>query len=310
MILIYLQKNAITPFQIASEIRNFTDEKIVGIYLGSGINAESFDRSKYSDFNKVYFINDKKLENYSTTYYTIALSDFIKEFNPNIFLFPATVEGQDLAPRIAGSINCGLTADCTEIKIEDGKLLATRPTFGGELMATILSKTTPQMATIRPNTFKKTSHKIKFRTEFIEFKINLNLLENKVKILQETTKIKENLLSDAKIIVCGGKGLQNKANFCKLEKFAQKINAKIAVTRGLLDIGIGEKEIQIGQTGQSVQPEIYISFGVSGAIQHTVGMKNSKKIISINNDKTAPIFKISDIGIVADCNILLDELIK
>ncbi len=252
---------------------------------------------------KVYIFEDKCLENYSTELYSKLLVDLVKEIKPEILLIGATNEGRDLAPRVSSELHTGLTADCIELDInEKGQLAATRPTFGGELMATILCKKYPQMATVRPAVFKVRSVDDVTNTEFISFPVKLDDVVNHVEILEfkKTVDTLINELDSAEIIVAGGMGLKNKDGFELLRKFAKSVGGTIGATRAAVEAGLASKSIQIGQTGKTVRPKIYIACGISGAIQHTVGMEGSEYIIAINNDKNAPIFDIADCGIVGD----------
>lgn len=254
--------------------------------------------------NKVYFFEDDRLKNYSTQYYSKLFVELVKEVKPEILLVGATNQGRDLAPRISSALHTGLTADCIELDInEKGQLAATRPTFGGELMATILCKNYPQMATVRPNVFKV--HKVDYQadTEFIKKETTLlNDTENNVEILEfkKTIENEINNLDNADIIVAGGMGLKNEKGFELLQKFADKIGGQVAATRPAVENGFASHSLQIGQTGKTVRPKIYIACGISGAVQHTVGMDKSEHIIAINNDTDAPIFNIADTGIVGD----------
>ena len=252
---------------------------------------------------KVYTFEDKRLENYSTKYYSKLLVDLVNDIKPEILLIGATNEGRDLAPRVSSALHTGLTADCIELDInEKGQLAATRPTFGGELMATILCKKYPQMATVRPNVFRVQSVNDDVQTQFIACPVNLDGIENHVEIL-EFKKAADTLINEldsAEIIVAGGMGLKNKEGFELLRKFAQSVGGTVAATRSAVEAGLAPRSIQVGQTGKTVRPKIYIACGISGAIQHTVGMEGSEYIIAINNDGHAPIFDIADCGIVGD----------
>lgn len=179
-------------------------------------------------------------------------------------------------------------------------------------MATILCKTLPQMATVRPGVLKPRAEEYKQEGEFEEFSPNLEDFNDPITILgAEINKNKfSNELENAQIVVAGGKGLKTEENFNKLKKFAKLIGATVAGSRGAVDMGLIEKEHQVGQTGKTIAPKIYMAFGISGAIHHIAGISSAKKVIAINNDKNAPIFKNSDVGIVSDAAIVLDELIK
>lgn len=253
--------------------------------------------------DKVYCFENDLFKNYSTEYYSKLIVNLVNDIKPEIFLIGATTQGRDLAPRISSALHTGLTADCTGLDInEKGLLAATRPTFGGELMATILCKTYPQMATVRPGVFRVNSVYDKKDTEFIFPQYSFEGLEDRVKILDFRNSVDSiiNELDSAEIIVAGGMGLKNEQGFALLKDFAKSIGATVGATRAAVEAGLAPSLIQIGQTGKTVRPKLYIACGISGAIQHIVGMENSEHIIAINNDKNAPIFEIADTGIVGD----------
>ncbi len=263
--------------------------------------------------NKVYYFEAEELKEYSTEYYSKLMVDLVQNIKPEILLIGATNQGRDLAPRVASALGTGLTADCTGLDInEKGQLAATRPTFGGQLMATILCKNYPQMATVRPNVFKVNSVSDRKETEFISQPVNISGMKKHVQLLSFKNTV-ENIINDldsAEIIVAGGKGLKNAKGFELLKDFANSVGGTIAATRGAIEMGLAPQSIQVGQTGKTVHPKVYIACAISGAIQHTVGMTGSDYIIAINNDETAPIFEIADCGIVGDVFEILPEFIK
>lgn len=266
-----------------------------------------------SGFDKVYIAEDNRFTHYSTELYSKVAIDVIKEIKPEIILIGATSQGRDLAPRVSSSLHTGLTADCTALDVnEKGQLMATRPTFGGKLMATILSKTLPQMATVRPRVFKPSSENVVKNTQFLNVNVVIDDIKRKVEFVEfvKRAKCEINDIDSAKIIVAGGKGMKNQAGFELLKILAQKLGATVGASRGAVDMGLAPVEIQIGQTGKTVSPKLYIACGISGAIQHTVGMCDSDKVIAINKDPNAPIFEVSDIGYVGDVFEVLPELIK
>ena len=285
------------------------------------VNAVIFtsDIEKYKEafqnmgLDKVFYFEDERLKEYSTLYYSKLFIDVAKLTAPEIILIGATNQGRDLAPRISSELHTGLTADCIELDInEKGLLAATRPTFGGQLMATILCKTYPQMATVRPGVFRVRSVDNKKDTEFIKMKSDLDSVDDKVKLLEFKKLINAEIndLDSAEIIVCGGMGLKNKQGFDLLKQFADKIGATVAATRPAVESGLAPRAVQIGQTGKTVHPKIYIACAVSGAIQHVVGMEGSDHIIAINNDPNAPIFDIADTGIVGDVFDIMKKYIE
>jgi len=263
-------------------------------------------------FDKVYAIEDTRLENYNTEMYSKAALDVIREIHPQIFLIGATTQGRDLAPKISSSIPTGLTADCTELDInEKGRLAATRPTFGGKLMATILCKNDPQMATVRPGVFKPLENDVIKNTEII-YKPFDYAQTPQVELIEFIKGVTEeiNALDSAEIIVAGGKGMKNEEGFKLLAELAKVLNGAVGASRGAVESGLAEHNIQIGQTGKTVTPKLYIACGISGAIQHTVGMDSSKRIIAINIDEKAPIFNIADVGYVGDVFVVIPELLE
>lgn len=265
-----------------------------------------------SGIDKVFVYEDDAFEHYSTETYSKLIVDLVKEIDPAIFLIGATCEGRDLAPRISSALHTGLTADCIELGINDkGLLAATRPTFGGQLMATILCKTTPQMATVRPNVLKPSSEIIKKDTEFIIKTIDSRDLINNVKIekIIKTINDTKNDLDSAEIIVAGGKGMKGAQGFEMLKELADLLGGKVGATREAVDLGYATPDMQIGQTGKTVCPKLYIACAISGAIQHTVGIMGADYIMCINNDEKAPIFEVSDTGIVGDVFDVVPKLI-
>lgn len=322
-ILIYAQtdRNGILH-NVVLELANSAQElskkldncEISAFLITDGTNLEENETilSK-NGFDKVYIANSPELKNYSTDYYSNIAINLIKEIESEIVLIGATTQGRDLAPVISSSLNTGLTADCTKLDInENGKLASTRPTFGGNLMATILCKNYPQMATVRPKVLKKSEVEICKDTQFIDIQFDLSNVENRVNLVEF---IPNELNSDvrideAEIIVAGGKGMKSKQGFELLEQLAKVLGGSVGASRGAVDMKLAQSSIQVGQTGKTVVPKIYIACGISGAIQHTVGMSGAEKIIAINKDKNAPIFKIADVGIVGDVFEILPKLIE
>lgn len=268
---------------------------------------------KNNGFDKVYMVQDDRLTDYSTEYYSKIAIDLINDIKPAVVLIGATTQGRDLAPRISSALNTGLTADCTSLDInEKGMLAATRPTFGGNLMATILCKNMPQMASVRPKVLKKSANSIVKDTQFIEVRPNIDNIEKKVELVEfiKNTQATGKRIDESEIIVAGGKGLKSPEGFKLLEELANLLGGAIGASRAAVDAGWADHSIQIGQTGKTVMPKLYIACAISGAIQHTVGMSGSEKIFAINTDPKAPIFNIADIGIVGDVYEIVPELIE
>ncbi len=264
-------------------------------------------------FDKVFYIADDRFGEYKTDLFAKAAIQAVKEIDPEILLIGATNQGRDLAPRISTALHTGLTADCTDLDIIDNsKLAATRPTFGGQLMAVILSKKYPQMATVRPKVFKPAQEDLKRDTVFIKLGIDLSDYKPCVEILEfvKNSSSEINDIDSAEIIVAGGRGMQSQEGFSLLKRLADKLGGAVAGSRTAVEMGLISPEYQVGQTGKTVTPKLYIACGISGALQHTVGMSSSKTIIAINKDKNAPIFDICDYGFVGDVFEVIPQLIE
>ncbi|MFC1559921.1 FAD-binding protein [Candidatus Margulisiibacteriota bacterium] len=264
--------------------------------------------------DKVYIATAEELRHYSTLPYTKVISEMINQYKPEIVLFGATTTGRDLASRIAARIHAGLTADCTglSIDIKEKLLQQTRPAFGGNIMATIVCKNhRPQMSTVRPKVMKKADpdHKRAGEVVKIEPKIGKeDLLVELIDVLQDTS-VKVNL-SEAEVIVSGGRGLGAPENFKLIEELAATLGGAVGASRATVDAGWISSHHQVGQTGKTVCPKLYIACGISGAIQHLAGMQSSDVIVAINKDPDAPIFKVATYGIVGDLFEIVPKLTK
>ncbi len=322
-ILIYaelLKSGYVAPvfFSLAAKAQELSQklngEEVMALLIAKPGDAERFKEGfQACGIDKVFVYEDEHFENYSNELYSKIAIDLAREIEPSIFLIGATTQGRDLAPRVSSQLGTGLTADCTGLDInEKGLLAATRPTFGGKLMATILCKNLPQMATVRPGVFKFLEEPVYKNTELIYKNHGIENFDTKVKILEFVQATEEviNALDSAKIIVSGGKGVKNKEGFELLKELADVLGGTIAASRGAVDMGIAPADIQVGQTGKTVSPEIYIACGISGAIQHTIGIEGAKKIIAINIDDSAPIFGVADVGMVGDLFSIVPKLIE
>lgn len=300
----------------ARELADRVGEKVVALILGKGISDKAQELIA-AGADKVLIVDNEYLKSYLTEPYTQAVSQIILEQKPAILLLGATIIGRDLAPRLSARTNTGLTADCTQLEIgESGELLMTRPAFGGNLMATILCKNhRPQMSTVRPGVMQRIAPDVSRKGEIVNYNVNFDKAKiNRVRIVEEVKECKCVAdISESKILVAGGRGVGNAEGFNKLRALAQTLGGEIAASRAMVDAGIIEHCSQVGQTGKTVRPELYIACGISGAIQHLAGMEESEYIIAINRDKYAPIFSVADIGIVGDVHKivpLLNEKIK
>lgn len=294
--------------ELLGEGRKLADKlskKLIVVVLGSDIDENAKELSHYN-VDKILYIKDNLLEKFSTEGYTISIAKLINERKPEIVLFGATSLGRDVAPRVAARIGTGLTADCTKLEIDpnDNKFLQTRPAFGGNLMATIICpKNRPQMATVRPGVMERAEYN---ETPSGEFEIIPGVLSEKdirAKLIdiKSIGKRLTNLIG-AKIIVSGGRGLKKPENFKLIEDLADALGGEVGASRAAVDAGWIDPSHQVGQTGTTVRPNVYIACGISGAIQHLAGMSESKYIVAINSDPNAPIFKVCDYGIVGDLN--------
>ena len=288
--------------------------ELCALLLGdSSIEKETKKLIEYGA-DKVYLATAPELKHYTTLPYSSIISDMIRRYKPEIVLFGATTTGRDLASRIAARINAGLTADCTGLAIDkETKLLRqTRPAFGGNIMATILCKNhRPQMSTVRPKVFKKSAPDSSRKGEIIKVTPAIDKKDLLIKILDviKDATVKVNL-AEAEIIVSGGRGLQAPENFKLVEELAEVIGGAVGASRATVDAGWISSHHQVGQTGKTVCPKLYIAVGISGAIQHLAGMSSSDIIVAINRDPDAPIFKVATYGIVGDLFEVVPKLTR
>ena len=302
--------------ELLGEGRKIADEietRLTAVLLGN--NSESMVKSliKYGA-DKVIYADDKILEHYNTETYSTIISKLLLDRKPEIVLIGATVFGRDLAPRIAARINTGLTADCTKLEYdkENGLLLQTRPAFGGNLMATIVCPDyRPQMSTVRPGVMEKANYDEKRKGDIEKIKPNIKKSEISTQILDVVTGInKEVPLEKAKVIVSGGRGVGNSKGFELVSELAHKLGGEVGSSRACVENGWIDQNHQVGQTGKTVRPKLYIACGISGQIQHITGMVGSECIVAINKNPEAPIFKIAHYGIVGDLYQIIPEMVK
>ncbi|WP_069650050.1 electron transfer flavoprotein subunit alpha/FixB family protein [Caloranaerobacter ferrireducens] len=295
------------------EIAKKIGESVTAVILGYNIK-DKIDTLIYYGADEVIYIDDEILDVYMTEPYTKALTEVIKSRKPEIFLIGATAIGRDLAPRVSARIHTGLTADCTSLDIEEEtrNLLMTRPAFGGNLMATIVCPDhRPQMSTVRPGVMPLLEKDENRVGKIEEFKVNFSKEDINVEILEIVKEKKQKIkIEEASVLVAGGRGIGKPEKFELLKKLADKLDGLIAASRAVVDAGWIDREHQVGQTGKTVRPDLYIACGISGAIQHLAGMEESDFIIAINKDPEAPIFEVADIGIVGDVNKVIPALIE
>ncbi len=296
--------------------------EVTAVLVGSDVAGLANELAEYGA-DKVIVVDDPELKEYRTEPYAHALSSVINEFKPEIFLVGATAIGRDLGPRVSARVHTGLTADCTVLEIGDfpitpvpgkeqkpNQLLMTRPAFGGNTIATIACPDfRPQMATVRPGVMQKRERVAGAKAEVINYNPGFTPDHKYVEILEIVKSVADcKDIMDAKILVSGGRGVGSAENFKLLEDLAEVLGGQVSCSRAVVDAGWMCKDMQVGQTGKTVRPNLYFAVGISGAIQHLAGMEESDVIIAINKDETAPIFDVADYGIVGDLNKILPAL--
>ena len=298
----------------AIKLANELKEEPCVLLIGNDVKKFIKDFSIHGA-KKILVAEHETLKDYYTETYSAVVIGLISKYKPNIVLYPATITGRDLAPRVASNLDLGLTADCTELSIKDNLLLQTRPAFGGNVMADIITPDSrPQMATVRPNVMGMPDAEYnENNAEVIEVSVKVELqgLKTKIKEVIKASAFEGGIpVCEADIIVSGGRGLGCKENFELLEDLANVLKGAVGASRAAVDLGWIPKSQQVGQSGTTVCPKIYIACGISGTIQHLVGMKESDIIIAINKDPEAPIFNVANYGIVGDLNEVVPLLTK
>ena len=306
----------------AKELASDLNTDVSAVLIGSGVKGLADQLAEYGA-DKVIVVDDPELKEYRTEPYAHALTSVINEYKPEIVLVGATAIGRDLGPRVSARVATGLTADCTVLEIGDfplnpipgqeqkhNQLLMTRPAFGGNTIATIACPDNrPQMATVRPGVMQKIEPIAGAKAEVIEYNPGFTPNNKYVEIVDIVKELSDTVdIMDAKILVSGGRGVGSAENFKMLQDLADAIGGTVSCSRAVVDNGWLPKELQVGQTGKTVRPNVYFAIGISGAIQHTAGMEESDIIVAINKDKTAPIFEVADYGIVGDLNKIVPKL--
>ena len=282
---------------------------VEAVLLGSGVEPLAAELARYGA-SKVYIADDPALSPYNAEAYTAVLADLVNRVKPAIVFLGATTQGRDLAPRLAARLGVSVASDCTGFDLDgDGRLLITRPIYAGRAIQTIKLRTTPQMVTLRPNVFPPAEPDASQRAEVEKLPVNVG--EIRAKAVDFLKKEGEEIeLTEADIIVSGGRGLGNPEGFEVIRKLAKVLGAAVGASRAAVDAGWIDHSHQVGQTGKTVNPKLYIACGISGAAQHLAGMRTSKVIVAINKDPDAPIFKVADYGIVADLYDVVPVLTK
>jgi electron transfer flavoprotein alpha subunit len=307
-----------------SKARQLADKlgvKLCAVLLGDDVKNLSKKLIQYGA-DKVYLAENPLLEHFQENSYAKVLCELIEKHKPQVMLYGATVTGRGLAPRVASKIKAGLTADCTDLQIGDHEVKKTgevhknllfqiRPAFGGNIIATIINfDRWPQMATVREGVMPMPEPDVSRKGEVVEEKVSVGQEDLPIEIIEEHIEEKKVDLKGARIIVTGGAGVGSKENFRLIWDLANCLGGAPGATRAAVDLGFIDNDHQVGQTGTTVRPSLYIAVGVSGAIQHQAGMNQSQKIIAVNNDPSAPIFDVAHYKIVGDLNEIVPKMIK
>lgn len=306
----------------AKDLAKDLNTDVTAVLLGSGVKELADQLAEYGA-DKVIVVDDPELKDYRTEPYAHALSSVINQYKPEIMLVGATAIGRDLGPRVSARVATGLTADCTVLEIGDfplqavpgqeqlhNQLLMTRPAFGGNTIATIACPyNRPQMATVRAGVMQKIEPIKGAKANVEEFNPGFTPDNKYVEILDIVKSVAETVdIMDAKILVSGGRGVGSPENFRILEDLAEVLGGTVSCSRAVVDSGWKPKDLQVGQTGKTVRPNVYFAIGISGAIQHVAGMEESDIIVAINKDADAPIFDVADYGVVGDLNKIVPKL--
>lgn len=306
----------------AKDLAKDLNTEVTAVLIGSGIKGLADQLAEYGA-DKVIVVDDPELKNYRTEPYAHALASVINKYKPEIMLVGATAIGRDLGPRVSARVATGLTADCTVLEIGDfplqptpgqeqlhNQLLMTRPAFGGNTIATIACPyNRPQMATVRAGVMQKITPIKGAKANVEEYNPGFTPDNKYVEILDIVKAVTNTVdIMDAKILVSGGRGVGSPENFKILEDLAEVLGGTVSCSRAVVDSGWKPKDLQVGQTGKTVRPNVYFAIGISGAIQHVAGMEESDIIVAINKDADAPIFDVADYGVVGDLNKIVPKL--
>jgi len=294
--------------EAVSEARRLADAmgaSVQSVVIGSGVGALAGELGAYGA-DRVHVFEHADLAAYATETWARALGQVITQETPAVVLVPFTAMGRDLAPRVAARVGAGLVSDCVRLEVKDGRLQARRPLYAGKAFATVRWQGDPQMATLRPNVFPLGRKDAARKPENVAGAVDAAARARVVSVAASAAGKVE--LTEAQIIVSGGRGLKGPENFHLVEELAGALGAAVGASRAVVDAGWVDHQYQVGQTGKTVSPTLYVAAGISGAIQHLAGMSSSKVIVAINKDPDAPIFKVADYGIVGDVFEILPRL--
>jgi electron transfer flavoprotein alpha subunit len=296
-------------FEAISEARRLSESlggaRVVAVLIGSGVSGLADELAHYGA-EKVWVFDDAALKDYATESYARALAKAIADEKPSVVLVPFTAAGKDLAPRVAAKAGAGLVSDVVALSVKDGRLTARKPQYSGKAYATVTWEGEPQMATLRPNVFPLGKADASRKAEVAKGAVDTSS-RAKVTAVHAAAAGKVEL-GEAQIIVSGGRGLKGPEHFPLVTALGDAFGAAVGASRAVVDAGWVDHQLQVGQTGKTVSPTLYIACGISGAIQHLAGMSSSKWIVAINKDPDAPIFKVANYGIVGDVFEVLPKL--
>lgn len=294
-------------FELLASGRSLADKlrtELASVVVGNNIKNEDLEELIHRGAGRVYTVSDPRLDNFIVENYSIVLRDLINKYKPEIVIAGATSFGRTLMPHVAVRVNAGLTADCTGLDIEKdtGNLLQIRPAIGGNILAQIkTAERRPQMATLRPKTVKPAQKNSRLKGEIVRVKFKPEWIDPRVEKVGFRRNEEENInIQDADIVVAGGGGLKKKENFIIIRELADNLGGAVGASRNAVDRGWVSYPHQVGLSGKTVTPRLYIAVGISGSIQHLAGMKTAETIIAINNDPDAAIFRVADFGIVGN----------
>lgn len=305
-------KIAPVVYELLAGGRNLADnagEPLTAVLAGEGVEGLAGELTAFGA-DRVIVVEDLALKDFRDEAYAHVFAELVSKYKPAVLLLGADTAGRSLAPRVAARLKVGLTSDCTALELgSDGALKQIRPTYGGSILATVVSSKRPQMATVRPKAFPKAVRQEGRAGEVVKENINLVDLAIRTKVVDFVREITETVkLEDADIIVSGGRGLGGPETFGILRDLAKVLGAAVGASRAAVDSGWIPYSHQVGQTGKTVSPKIYIACGISGAIQHLAGMQSSETIVAINKNPDAPIFQIATYGIVGDLKQVVPAL--
>ncbi len=297
-------------YELLSKARELADQLEINVYAACISSDDlNLDELIYRGADKVYHLQSSYFNYPHELYYSEALTDLITRLNPGICLFGATKFGRSLAPRIAARLKTGITADCTDLQLDNDKtLIQIRPAFSDNILAHITTKTTPQIVTVRHKEFKEAYRDTNRQGEIFTEKYNLSSSDDKL-IIKDKIKNEEVDITNASVVVAGGKGLQSSNDFNILQEFADLLGGTVGASRDAVEEGFISKEYQIGYSGNRVKPKLYFACGISGAPQHLAGMIESETIVAINKDSSSPIFQVADYGVIGDWRAVVKKLI-